>query len=49
MKTILVQNAKIALSNICKLMAAILNLLLIIVIFQIYCQKMNSSPQNTLE
>ena len=49
MKTILVQNAKIALSNICKLMAAILNLLLIIVIFQIYCQKMNSSPPNTLE
>ena len=39
MKTILAQNAKIALSNICKLMAAILNFLLIIVIFQIYCQK----------
>ena len=39
MKTILVQNAKIALSNIWKLMAAILNFLLIIVIFQIYCQK----------
>ena len=34
MKTILAQNAKIALSNICKLMAAILNFLLIIVIFQ---------------
>ena len=33
MKTILAQNTKIALSNICKLMAAILNFLLITVIF----------------
>ena len=45
MKTILAQNAKIALSNICKLMAAILNFLLIIVIFQIYCQKWIPHPK----